>query len=185
MKPTKNIITRNFCQETLLRSTRPDAMVLYLHILGIVVGIPMAILLFFGCLDAINDVTKWNAFWDVVWILMLIFVEIWLLYPLYHLIYLFVKGAIDRRKIQNGAFSLYQDEVEYLVKDEPAGRRRTVDVIYFRKFGRCPVGRTEWELTERGDMFYLFVIDGKNPKPLYLFNAKRYEPKNGDFLIRR
>ena len=88
---------------------------------------------------------------------------------------------------QNG-FSIAKDTVSRISRNEVSNSysegRRTVNVIYFAKYGRCvaPKVKTPFDLSGVGDEFYL-VISHKKDEIIFAYNSVMYDCKELDDTI--
>jgi hypothetical protein len=163
-----------------------------------------------GCKIELKKLSKANLVQDLVIlaILLLIFVPLFILsiylakyililgiafalicviFPVL-LIYKIICAVMFSRTVEQDGFSIVKDTVSRISRDEIpksySEGRRTVNVIYFAKYGRCvaPKVRTPFDLSGVGDEFYLVILN-KNKKIIFAYNLAMYECKELDDVI--
>ena len=103
-------------------------------------------------------------------------------------IYKIICAVMFSRTVEQDGFSIVKDTVSRISRDEIpksySEGRRTVNVIYFAKYGRCvaPKVRTPFDLSGVGDEFYLVILN-KNKKIIFAYNLAMYECKELDDVI--
>ena len=103
-------------------------------------------------------------------------------------IYKIIRDVMFSRTVEQDGFSIVKDTVSRISRDEIpksySEGRRTVNVIYFAKYGRCvaPKVRTPFDLSDVGDEFYLVILN-KNKKIIFAYNLAMYECKELDDVI--
>ena len=103
-------------------------------------------------------------------------------------IYKIICAVMFSRTVDQNGFSIVKDTVSRISRDEIpksySEGRRTVNVIYFAKYGRCiaPKVRTPFDLSGVGDEFYLVILN-KNKKIIFAYNLAMYECKELDDVI--
>ena len=96
--------------------------------------------------------------------------------------------TIFARTVDQNGFSIVKDTVSRISRDEIpksySEGRRTVNVIYFAKYGRCvaPKVRTSFDLSGVGNEFYL-VISHKKDEIIFAYNSAMSECKELDNFI--
>ena len=160
-----------------------------------------------GCKIELKKLSKANLVQDLVIlaVLLLIFVPLFILsiylakyililgitfalicviFPVL-LIYKIICAVMFSRTVDQNGFSIVKDTVSRISRDEVpksySEGRRTVNVIYFAKYGRCvaPKVRTPFDLSGVGDEFYLVILN-KNKKIIFAYNLAMYECKELD-----
>ena len=92
------------------------------------------------------------------------------------------------RTVDQNGFSIVKDTVSRISRDEIPQNysegRRTVNVIYFVKYGRCvaPKVRTPFDLSGVGDEFYLVILH-KNEEIVFAYSSSMYDCKDLDNVI--
>ena len=163
-----------------------------------------------GCKIELKKLSKANLVQDLVIlaVLLLIFVPLFILsiYLAKHIlilgiafalicvifpglfIYRIIRDVMFSRTVEQDGFSIVKDTVSRISRDEIpksySEGRRTVNVIYFAKYGRCvaPKVRTPFDLFGVGDEFYLVILN-KNKKIIFAYNLAMYECKELDDVI--
>ena len=103
-------------------------------------------------------------------------------------IYRIIRDVMFSRTVEQDGFSIVKDTVSRISRDEIpksySEGRRTANVIYFVKYGRCvaPKVRTPFDLSGVGDEFYL-VISHKKDEIIFAYNSVMYECKELDKVI--
>ena len=99
-----------------------------------------------------------------------------------------IRDVMFSRTVDQNGFSIVKDTVSRISRDEIPKNysegRRTVNVIYFAKYGRCvaPKVRTPFDLSGVGDEFYLVLLH-KNEEIVFAYNSIMYECKELDDVI--
>ena len=163
-----------------------------------------------GCKIELKKLSKANLVQDLVIlaVLLLIFVPLFILsiYLAKHIlilgiafalicmispvlfVYKIIRDVMFSRMVDQNGFSIVKDTVSRISRDEIpksySEGRRTVNVIYFAKYGRCvaPKVRTPFDLSGVGDEFYLVILN-KNKKLIFAYNLAMYECKELDDVI--
>ena len=103
-------------------------------------------------------------------------------------IYKIIRDVIFSSMINQDRFSIVKDTVSRISRDEVpksySEGRRTVNVIYFAKYGRCvaPKVRTPFDLSGVGDEFYLVILHKKD-EIIFAYNSAMYECEELDDVI--
>ena len=173
-KESKNILTRESCKAELKRLSKAnlvqDSVILAVLLL---IFVPLFVLSIYLA--------------NYILLLGIVFALICAIFPV-----LFI-GRIIRdvkfsRTVEQDGFSIVKDTVSRISRDELpksySEGRRTVNVIYFAKYGRCvaPKVRTPFDLSCVGDEFYL-VISHKKDEIIFAYNSVMYECKELDNVI--
>ena len=99
-----------------------------------------------------------------------------------------IRDVMFSRTVDQNGFSIVKDTVSRISRDEIPKKysegRRTVNVIYFVKYGRCvaPKVRTPFDLSGVGDEFYLVILH-KNEEIVFAYNSSMYDCKDLDNVI--
>lgn len=173
-KESKTILTRQSCKIELKRLSKAN-LVQDLVILAILllIFVPLFILSIY--------LTKY------ILILGIAFALICMISPVLF-IYKIIRDVMFSRTVEQDGFSIVKDTVSRISRDEIpksySEGRRTVNVIYFAKYGRCvaPKVRTPFDLSGVGDEFYLVILN-KNKKIIFAYNLAMYECKELDDVI--
>ena len=173
-KESKTILTRQSCKIELKRLSKAN-LVHDLVILAILllIFVPLFILSIY--------LTKY------ILILGIAFALICMISPVLF-IYKTIRDVTFLRTVDQDGFSIVKDTVSRISRDEIpksySEGRRTVNVIYFAKYGRCvaPKVRTPFDLSGVGDEFYLVILN-KNKKIIFAYNLAMYECKELDDVI--
>ena len=173
-KESKNNLTREGCKIELKRLSKAN-LVQDLVILAILllIFVPLFILSIY--------LTKY------ILILGIAFALICMISPVLF-IYKTIRDVMFSRTVEQDGFSIVKDTVSRISRDEIpksySEGRRTVNVIYFAKYGRCvaPKVRTPFDLSGVGDEFYLVILN-KNKKIIFAYNLAMYECKELDDVI--
>ena len=173
-KESKNNLTREGCKIELKRLSKAN-LVQDLVILAILllIFVPLFILSIY--------LTKY------ILILGIAFALICMISPVLF-IYKTIRDVMFSRTVEQDGFSIVKDTVSRISRDEIpksySEGRRTVNVIYFAKYGRCvaPKVRTPFDLSGVGDEFYLVILN-KNKKIIFAYNLAMYECKELDEVI--
>ena len=94
-------------------------------------------------------------------------------------VYRIIRDVTFSKMIEQNGFSIVKDTVSRISLDEIpksyAEGRRTVNVIYFAKHGRCvaPKVRTPFDFSAPGDEFYLVVLH-KTKEIVFAYNSIMY-----------
>lgn len=167
MKQTKNLLTRDMCQKELIHLSKASV-----H-MSIVFLVIMGVLTLLFVLMGIWCMNDYSVILGLI--LIIAFVALYLF---------FVKGFIEElilsRRASAGRFYIVKDTVSRLSRGEPAGKYRTVDALYFTKYGRFVPTQTVFNLTSLGDEFYLVIIPTKKPKICFAFHTMMYECNDVD-----
>ena len=163
-----------------------------------------------GCKIELKKLSKANLVQDLVIlaVLLLIFVPLFIL-SIYLAKYILILGiafalicmifpvlfiykiicdVMFSRTVEQNGFSIVKDTVSRISRDEIPKNysegRRTVNVIYFAKYGRCvaPKVRTPFDLSGVGDEFYLVILH-KNEEIVFAYNSSMYDCKDLDNVI--
>ena len=171
---SKNILTHESCKTDLRRFLKDnlvqDSVILAVLLLFFV---PLFILSIF--------VAKY------VFILGIVLALICLIFPILMAIRIIHHAKFSKTINQNG-FSIVKDTVVRISRDEIpksySEGRRTVNVIYFAKYGRCVSSKvkTPFDLSGVGDEFYL-VISQNNDEIIFAYNSTMYDCKELDNVI--
>ena len=103
-------------------------------------------------------------------------------------IYRIIRDVMFSRTVDQNGFSIVKDTVSRISRDEIPQNysegRRTVNVIYFAKYGRCvaPKVRTPFDLSGVGDEFYLVILH-KNEEIVFAYSSSMYDCKDLDNVI--
>ena len=173
-KESKNNLTREGCKIELKKLSKAN-LVQALVILAILllIFVPLFILSIY--------LTKY------ILILGIAFALICMIFPVLF-IYKTIRDVMFSRTVEQEGFSIVKDTVSRISRDEIpksySEGRRTVNVIYFAKYGRCvaPKVRTPFDLSGVGDEFYLVILN-KNKKIIFAYNLAMYECKELDDVI--
>ena len=173
-KESKNILTREGCKIELKKLSKAN-LVQDLVILAVLllIFVPLFILSIY--------LAKY------ILILGIAFALICTIFPVL-LIYKIICAVMFSRTVDQNGFSIVKDTVSRISRDEIpksySEGRRTVNVIYFAKYGRCvaPKVRTPFDLSGVGDEFYLVILN-KNKKIIFAYNLAMYECKELDDVI--
>ena len=173
-KESKNNLTREGCKIELKRLSKAN-LVQDLVILAILllIFVPLFILSIY--------LAKY------ILILGIVFALICMIFPGLF-IYRIIRDVMFSRTVDQNGFSIVKDTVSRISRDEIpksySEGRRTVNVIYFAKYGRCiaPKVRTPFDLSGVGDEFYLVILN-KNKKIIFAYNLAMYECKELDDVI--
>ena len=99
-----------------------------------------------------------------------------------------IRDVMFSRTVDQNGFLIVKDTVSRISRDEIPKNysegRRTVNVIYFAKYGRCvaPKVRTPFDLSGVGDEFYLVILH-KNEEIVFAYNSSMYDCKDLDNVI--
>ena len=173
-KESKNILTREGCKIELKKLSKAnlvqDFVILAILLL---IFVPLFILSIY--------LAKY------ILILGIAFALICVIFPVL-LIYKIICAVMFSRTVEQDGFSIVKDTVSRISRDEIpksySEGRRTVNVIYFAKYGRCvaPKVRTPFDLSGVGDEFYL-VISHKKDEIIFAYKSVMYECKELDNVI--
>lgn len=173
-KESKNILTREVCKNELKRLSKAN-------ILQNSVILAVLLLIFVPLFALSIYLAKF------ILILGIIFALICAIFPALF-IYKIIRNVMFSGMVNQNGFSIVKDTVSRISHDEIPKNysegRRTVDVIYFAKYGRCvaPKVRTPFELSGVGDEFYL-VISHKKDEIIFAYNSVMYECKELDDAV--
>lgn len=173
-KESKNNLTREGCKIELKRLSKAN-LVQDLVILAVLLLIFVPLFILSICLA------------KYILILGIAFALICVIFPGLF-IYRIIRDVMSSRTVEQDGFSIVKDTVSRISRDEIpqsySEGRRTVNVIYFAKYGRCvaPKVRTPFDLSGVGDEFYL-VISRKNEEIIFAYNSVMYECKELDDII--
>ena len=170
-KASKNILTRQSCKIELKKLSKAN-LVQNSVILAVLllIFVPLFILSIY--------LAKY------ILILGIAFALICMIFPVLF-IYKIICAVMFSRTVEQDGFSIVKDTVSRISRDELpksySEGRRTVNVIYFAKHGRCvaPKVRTPFDLSGVGDEFYL-VISRKKDEIIFAYNSATYECKELD-----
>ncbi len=99
-------------------------------------------------------------------------------------IYRIVLDIITVRLVERDSFSIVRDTVCRLSKGEIPQKYSeggdTVDVIYFKKYGRYVASGITFDISSVGDECYLVIVHGKKEKLVFAFHSTMYECKDLD-----
>ena len=173
-KESKNNLTREGCKTELKKLSKAN-LVQALVILAVLllIFVPLFILSIY--------LAKY------ILILGIAFALICMIFPVLF-IYKIICAVMFSRTVDQNGFSIVKDTVSRISRDEIpksySEGRRTVNVIYFAKYGRCvaPKVRTPFDLSGVGDEFYLVILN-KNKKLIFAYNLAMYECKELDDVI--
>ena len=173
-KESKTILTRQSCKIELKKLSKAN-LVHDLVILAVLllIFVPLFILSIY--------LAKY------ILILGIAFALICMIFPVLF-IYKIICAVMFSRTVDQNGFSIVKDTVSRISRDEIpksySEGRRTVNVIYFAKYGRCvaPKVRTPFDLSGVGDEFYLVILN-KNKKIIFAYNLAMYECKELDDVI--
>ena len=168
IKETKKILTRESCQKELIRWAKgemlPDVVLLVVMLL---IFVP----LFVACISLAKNIL----------VLGIILALICTAAPVVF-VYRIVCAIMKLRLVKQGAFSIVRDTVSRISRGEVPKNysegRRTVDVVYFTKYGRYTSLRTPFDLSSAGDEFYLVILHGKKDQIVFAYHSIMYECKD-------
>ena len=145
MKQTKNVLTRDIIKKELTYQAKASVnfSTVLLLTTGIVIGVPFILLGIAALSDSVVGGT----------VCILLGAGF-----LLSLISLCLDGIRMKRLINDGRFYIIKDTVSRLSRGEPRGRYGTVDVIYFKKYGRYVPKQTVFDLSSVGDEFYIVTV---------------------------
>ncbi|MBO7170465.1 MAG: hypothetical protein J6W28_04725 [Clostridia bacterium] len=169
MAETKNLLTREYVKEELLKTQKYH----FYHVL----------FLFFGALPFIA-LCLWGGIYltlhgSIFCIGLPILTGVTLLLALY----LLISKGVALSKARRGVFSLVTDQVSEKTEELVyAGRHRRLEqVLYFVHYGRYLPSDTVYQLTDMGDTFYLVVIDGRKPTIAKAYHTKFYTDRERSY----
>ena len=99
-----------------------------------------------------------------------------------------IRDVMFSRTVDQNGFSIVKDTVSRISRDgipkNYSEGRRTVNVIYFAKYGRCvaPKVRSPFDLSGVGNEFYLVILH-KNEEIVFAYNSSMYDCKDLDNVI--
>ena len=167
MKYTKNKLTRDLIKAELKSYTKGSARITTVFFLTIVItgALPFILLGIAAMSDSlISGITC------IVIGVFLILIFTWIL----------LTDIKHKRLVENGKFYIIKDSVSRLSRGEPQGKYRTVDVLYFVRFGRYVPSKTTFDLSSVGDEFYLVIIPTKKPTICFAYHTMMYECNDVD-----
>lgn len=85
-----------------------------------------------------------------------------------------IKNIWDFYSVKKGGFSVEKDRVHSLSPGELISKNRTGDVIYFHEHGKYVPDKTVFELTARGDEFFIVVVNNDKKRPVFAYPVKCY-----------
>ena len=166
MKQTKNVLTRDMIRNELQHITKASVKVNIVFLISMsVICVPFILLGIAGMSDSIVFGT----------LLVLILVT-----PLAFLTKMLIDSIIEKNMVEKGEFYIIKDTVSRLSRGEPAGRYRTVDVLYFTKLGRHVPSKTVFDLSSVGDEFYLVLIAKRKLQITFAYHTMMYECNDVD-----
>ena len=173
-KESKTILTRQSCKIELKKLSKANLVqALVILVVLLLIFVPLFILSIY--------LAKY------ILILGIAFALICMIFPGLF-IYRIIRDVMFLRTVEQDGFSIVKDTVSRISRDEIpksySEGRRTVNVIYFAKCGRCvaPKVRTPFDLSGVGDEFYLVILN-KNKKIIFAYNLAMYECKELDDVI--
>ena len=173
-KESKTILTRQSCKIELKKLSKANLVqALVILVVLLLIFVPLFILSIY--------LAKY------ILILGIAFALICMIFPGLF-IYRIIRDVMFLRTVEQDGFSIVKDTVSRISRDEIpksySEGRRTVNVIYFAKCGRCvaPKVRTPFDLSCVGDEFYLVILN-KNKKIIFAYNLAMYECKELDDVI--
>ena len=173
-KESKNNLTREGCKTELKRLSKANlAQDLAILVVLLLIFVPLFILSIY--------LAKY------ILILGIAFALICMLFPGLF-IYRIIRDVMFPRTVDQNGFSIVKDTVSRISRDEIPKNysegRRTVNVIYFAKYGRCvaPKVRTPFDLSGVGDEFYLVILH-KNEEIVFAYSSSMYDCKDLDNVI--
>ena len=162
---SKNILTRENCKAELKRLSKArlmqDSVVLAVLLL---IFVPLFLLSMY--------LAKYILILGIGFALMCAFFPAMFVYRI-------IRDVTFSKMIEQNGFSIVKDTVSRISLDEIpksyAEGRRTVNVIYFAKHGRCvaPKVRTPFDFSAPGDEFYLVVLH-KKEEIVFAYNSIMY-----------
>ena len=165
-KQTKNIITREMCQQRLISSAKEDLITSSILFILVTLIAVLPLVAFFGIF-----IMKYSIVAGIIAIIIF-------LIPSAVLICTPLRAIISLRLYMNGGFSIVKDTVHHKAKGEHQRYiRGGVDVIYFSNYGRFIASGLNFTISSIGDEFFLVIIDNKKKSIAMAFNAKMYEYK--------
>ena len=168
IKETKNILTRESCQKELVRWAKGEMLP---DIVLLVVMLLIFVPLFVACIYLAKNIL----------VLGIILALICTAAPVVF-VYRIVCAIMKLRLVKQGAFSIVRDTVSRISRGEVPKNysegRRTVDVVYFTKYGRYTSLRTPFDLSSAGDEFYLVILHGKKDQIVFAYHSMMYECKD-------
>ena len=167
-KESKNTLTRETCQKELIRWAKGEML---LDVVLLVVMLLIFVPLFVACVYVVKYIL----------VLGIILALICTVAPIIF-VYRIICDIIKIRLVKRGGFSIARDTVCRISKGEMPKKysegRRTVDVVYFTKHGRCTSLRTPFDLSSLGDEFYLIILHTKKDQIVYAYHSMMYECKD-------
>ena len=172
-KQTKNIITKESIAQELLRE-RQHSLRLYILFsvaLTVFVGLVFWAIYSFGMRG--KSVSTIGYVIYVLTLLISLTPSALLLWPI---------PAIKKgqERLKNGAFLVVTDEAVYKAARTATRRGHNYEekIVHFYKYGDVPMaGGTWYQLTDKGDVYYMVVYDENDIAPLAYYPAKLYEYK--------
>ena len=168
IKETKNILTRESCQKELVRWAKGEMLP---DIVLLVVMLLIFVPLFVACIYLAKNIL----------VLGIILALICTAAPVVF-VYRIVCAIMKLRLVKQGTFSIVRDTVSRISRGEVPKNysegRRTVDVVYFTKYGRYTSLRTPFDLSSAGDEFYLVILHGKKDQIVFAYHSMMYECKD-------
>ena len=167
MKQTKNVLTRDIIKKELTHYAKGSVSIstVFLLTTGVGTGIPFILLGIAGTSDSLIGGT------------VCIFIGAAIILCLIHVLLADIRM---KRLVNNGRFYIIKDTVSRLSRGEPQGKYRTVDVLYFTRFGRYIPSQTTFDLSSVGDEFYLVIIPTRKPKICFAYHTMMYECNDVD-----
>ncbi len=167
-KETKNILTRETCKKELVKWAKGE-------IIPDVILLPIILLIFIPLFLLSIYTAKY------ILVLGIVLASVCTVAPIIFVCRI-ICDIIKIRLVKQGSFSIVKDTVCRISKGEIPKKysegRRTVDVIYFTKHGRCTSLATPFDLSSVGDEFYLVILHGKKDQIVFAYHSMMYECKD-------
>lgn len=170
-KESKNILTRESCKKELKQLSKAN-------LLQDSVVTAVLLLIFIPLLVLSISLTKH------ILILGIVFALICMIFPVIFICRV-IRDMIFSKTIEQNRFLIVKDTVSRISRDEIpksySEGQRTVNVIYFAKYGRCvaPKLKTPFALSAEGDEFYLVTLHNRD-EIIFAYNSVMYKCKEID-----
>lgn len=169
---TKNIITKETIAEELAGKNDRWIRARLAFSLGQAAFVVIIFLIICSIMLDVGNVSIWGWIVYFVMLLLCLFISVISILSVF-------SAILQNKRLRNGAFVVVTDEVTYK-EERDVWERRIVyveKIIHFYKYGDIVVDPTCYEMTSKGDIFYIVLSTPDSQIPQKYYPAKLYEYK--------
>jgi len=187
-QPTREVITKESVRQELMKSARGGVPIAAMMVVTAIVA--DAILIAAGCAAFPSKAQFEGEMFPFMELALAIMSFLIAALAAVFSMYMLISVVADSKYIREGRFTIVEDELVNMVREEPyrsfySRRTQYQDVFYFWKTGRYVVtgiDGSSFEYSSVGDTFYVVVMEPhhrskKQNRPRRAYNSKIYEYK--------